>query len=431
MLVNSLFKLSFIFLSVYCFMSSSCKKNGDNINPQIFVESPLINSSFTLPNTIHVNGYCEDNNKLQKVEINIVNQNLTPISTKISTELDSNIFEFDEFFYLDDLYIESGRYFISVKAYDKQNNISSKYISIYLTEIEKVLLGLYFIESQNENTDIQFIDSNNNVSFQNSLSGNIQLSYINSKHQYLFIATDQNAFSYNLQNFNEIWSVYPFEVPYPFFTSLFCDDSEDFLYLVFGDGRIHSYNKYGQIVNSIYSNPQEWFGEILVENNFVVSEVFSNSLNQFISVYYSNSGIENHRVQINGEVGKILKYSGDLFIVAINHQNSGDIFFYNINNNNIWLEIEIPVSKIYDALIIDQLLYLATDIGVFSYHIVNKNLNLINDIKPVYELMVEKLVGYLYLNDGKNIYRSINGINNDIIYSTNDSISNMMLLYNK
>ena len=430
MLVNSLLKL--VLFSLFgSYFFSSCKKKMDSISPQIIVESPLPNSNIILPNTVNVKGSSNDNNKLKKVEINIVNSNLTPISSKVTIELNSNIYNFDELFYLDDPILESGSYFISLKAYDEYDNVTSKYVNISLTEIKKVYHGLYFIKSQNENSNIYFIDSNNNVAFENTLIGNIQLSNLNSKHQYLFIASSQNAFSFTLPNFNELWSIYPFQTPYPFFSNLFYDDIMDCLYMVFGDGRIHAYNKQGQIVNSIYTNYQEWFGEIYVDNSFVISEVFSNLLNRFIVVYYKTSGVENHRIQVDGEVAKILKKEDNLFMVAVNYQNNGRIYCYDLNNNSMSTEIEITDCQIYDALIENELLYLATNLGVYTYNLINKSLNLAIDIKPIYGLKREQLDGYFLLNDGKNIYRYNYGDSPSIMYSSSDSISNVMLFYNK
>ena len=430
MLVNSLLKNVLVLLLGCCFFSS-CIKKIDNVSPQIIIESPLPNSNFILPKTINVKGFSEDDNKLKKIEIYIANKNLTPISSKVSIEVDSKIFDFDESFYLDDPLIESESYFVSIKAFDEHNNVNSKYINISLTEIKRVFKGIYFVNNQNENSDVHFIDSNDNVSFVSSLIGNTQLSYLNSKHQYLFIATDQNAFSYTTPHFDEIWSFFPYLTPYPFFSNLTCDVNDDYLYIVLGDGRINAYNKYGQIVNTIYANEQEWFGSIYTDNNIVLSEVFSNSFTRYIAAYFINSGVENQRLQINGKVAKILKKQDDLFIIAINNQNNGGIFLYDLNNNNIWLEIEISNSEIYDALIADELLYIATNLGVYTYEFSTNSLNLDIDIKPIYELNRDHLDGNFLFNDGKNIYRYIYGDSPTTIYSSVDSISNIMLFYNK
>jgi hypothetical protein len=82
-------------------------------------------------------------------------------------------------------------------------------------------------------------------------------------------------------------------------------------------------------------------------------------------------------------------------------------------------------------LIENELLYLATNLGVYTYNFFNKSLNLAIDIKPIYELKREQLEGYFLLSDGKNIYRYNYGNSPSIMYSSSDSISNVMLFYNK
>ena len=128
MLVNHKVKiLIFIsFIQLYC----SCSKK-DAIPPDLYVQSPLSNESFQLPCDITVSGYVIDNEKVDRVEIDLVSENSATIVQGFDIDADSLYFEYDLSLIIEDRLLLSGNYFINVKAYDEFENFTSKYISIY------------------------------------------------------------------------------------------------------------------------------------------------------------------------------------------------------------------------------------------------------------------------------------------------------------
>ena len=91
---------------------------------------PLSNSSFDLPNSIRVKGRVSDDKQLKNIEIGILDENLSSVNADIHIELSDLEYSFDEFITIDDRLIESGTFYISVKAFDQQNNQSSSYQEI-------------------------------------------------------------------------------------------------------------------------------------------------------------------------------------------------------------------------------------------------------------------------------------------------------------
>jgi hypothetical protein len=143
MLVNMSFKPFFLMFFIFLFLNS-CKKKRDEVNPQVTVNTPLPNSLFDLPNSIRVSGLVEDDNSLKRVEISLLNESLSPVAIKTTIDLNTNKYVFDQLVNLDDPLIESGLYYIHVKAFDQSNNFSSVFVEIQISEVKRVLEGLFF-----------------------------------------------------------------------------------------------------------------------------------------------------------------------------------------------------------------------------------------------------------------------------------------------
>ena len=418
-----------LFFAFWMLILTSCKKKLDEIIPDITIQQPLSQSSFYINDTISIVGFAQDNENLKRIEISLIDDNLRNISVKKIVEASGIYFDFKENIYLNNPSLESGTYFIKAKVWDENDNTISKFIEINFVANEREFKGFFIATTQNEMSHFKYIDLNNNISSYNSYSGNYKLAEINSKNQYLFLATSQRAIAFEIDSSNILWSIPPNLSPYQYFNKVFLDSGDDHLYVVFGDGRILAYNKYGQVVNSLFAIEQEWFGEILVDGNFIITEVFSNNINRFIAVYFKTSGVENKRTQITGEVAKIIKYQENLYLFAINYLNNSTIYHYDVNSNVSWIELEITGSIIYDILAINNNLTIATNIGLFNYNLVTNNLEVVVDQTPFYEMKYESDGDFLLLNSGRQIWNLNYGFSPNLIYTSNDSICQMMLHY--
>ena len=148
--------------------------------------------------------------------------------------------------------IESGKYYISVKALDQQNNQNSSYQEITLSEVPKKFESLYIVVPSFGQTNLSSLDSNGVTELKYSLQGDFQKAIVNSRHQYFFIGTDQIGNSIESNYFSSQWSVNPYLSPYEFFSEMSLSEFGDQMHIVYGDGVIKSYNKNGNIVNTIY-----------------------------------------------------------------------------------------------------------------------------------------------------------------------------------
>ena len=412
------------------FFFSSCQKE-DSVAPTIFISSPLINESFQIPTTINISGYTQDNINIDRVEIDLVADNSTTIIQKIDFDVDSVFFEFDIQFSLIDRLLASGTYYINIKSFDDKQNMSSKYVPLYLYEVPKVLMAEFFITSSNNITDLYELDSSGNAHLSYQLSGNYKSSIGNSRHQYLFIGTDVSGSSISPPLFNNLWDLSSSISFYNFFSSSSKSNNGDQIHFSFSDGRIFTCNKDGNVINAIYSDNQENFGKYYVDNDLVLVEsTTSFSQNQLV-VYFRQSGIEKQRGNINGNLVEIIPLDNQEYILASNLSNNALLSIYFENTNTIYDEFEIQNSEIYDAYKVNNNILIASSSGLLEYNISTKMLNTINSQLLCEKIIEDEINQNIYFICGKELWNYNSGNNLIQVRSFSDSLKNYIFFYNK
>jgi len=428
MLVN--FKVQLLILVSFIQLCCSCTKKDDN-PPDLLVQSPLSNESFQLPCDIKVSGHVMDNEKIDRVEVNLVSENSATIVQGFDLDADSSYFEYDLSFVVEDLLLLSGNYFINIKAYDEFGNFTSEYITIYLNEIPKTLKSLIYLTSNNNQTFIYNQDSLGNSQLVKQLLGNHLLSIGNSRSQHLFVGTDQNGDFFDLNNFTKLWNVPVLSSNYPLFIDGSKSEDGNQSHLVLGDGRINSYNKNGNIINTIYSNPQEWFGKFNFQDNIVLVESSSSFLDRDLVVYFRQSGSEKQRVEINSEIVKIVSISSSEYAIFSQFFNESRISIYYENLNQINTDLEIQNSIIYDAILLDNYLIFSSSNGLYKYDFNLNTLNSITSNLKASKLIPSEMGSFVYLTVGTELWTYSGNGNLTLLSSYGDSIRNFIPVYNK
>tara|TARA_B110000027_G_scaffold47145_2_gene51776 strand:+ start:2506 stop:3792 length:1287 start_codon:yes stop_codon:yes gene_type:complete len=428
MLVNRKVQiLIFISLILLC---CTCSKKDEN-PPEVQIQSPLSNMSFQMPCQINVSGYVIDNNKVDRVEVDLVSDNSTAIVQGLVLEADSSHFAFNLSLFVEDRLLTSGSYFINIKAYDKSGNFSSEYISIYLNEIPKTLESLIYLTSNNSQTFIYQQDSLGNSQLIKQFAGNHLLSIGNSRSQQLFVGSDQNGEFFDLTNFDNLCYVPVNSVNQPLFIDGSKSDAGNQTHLVLGDGRINTYNKNGTIINTIYSNPQEWFGKFNIQPNIVLVESFSSFLDRDLVVYFRQSGIEKQRIEINGKIFKIIPVSNNEYAIFSQFLNQFTISIYYEDLNQLYTNLQLSNSIIYDAGFLGDYLIFSSSNGLYTYDFNLNILNLISSSLKVSKIILDELDSFFYLIVGSELWTYSDQGNLSLLSIYGDSIRNFIPIYNK
>ena len=138
------------------------------------------------------------------------------------------------------------------------------------------------------------------------------------------------------------------------FTGVLKSYDRNHLFIGYEDGRIFTFNKDGNIINTIYSSNQDFFGKFFVDEDFILVESRTNSFDKKLVVFYKQSGIEKQRINISGSIKKILSKGNHQYIVASNFLGSSKISIYYENSNLMTTELEMPNCEIYDIIILNN-----------------------------------------------------------------------------
>ena len=428
MLVN--LKNQFIILFFFIFSIFSCGKEDTTI-PSIIINKPLSNDSFQIPTNINIVGSTWDDNKIDRIEIDVVSENSATIIQKIELDADTNYFEFNISFSLIDRLINSDNYFINVKSFDENDNFNSEYVPVYVNEVPKILQSTYYIISTNNLTNLYEIDSLNNLHLKCQKPGNYNISIGNSRHQYLFIGTDEIGESVEPLFYTSLWDLSLGTTLSYNFTGVLKSDDGNQLFVGYEDGRIFTINKDGNIINSIYSNNQDFFGEFFVDKDLVLVESKTNSLDKKLVVFFKQSGIEKQRINISGTVKKILPKGNHQYIVASNFFGTAKLNIYYENSNSMTTELEIPNCEIYDVIILNNNILIASSNGLYNFNLSGNLISTISTSHFCNKIVKGEQNQDIYLICGNELwsYNSSGSLN--LVNTVFDSIRDYLPFYNK
>ena len=417
------------FIIVLLMLVLGCKK-GDEIPPSITIVNPFAMSQFQIPFQVNITGNAQDENSIEWIKIVVLNDALAPSSQEILIDVNENSVEFNEWLSVDNIHLNSGAYFVKVSASDGEN-IHSSYIEINVLEYPLVLKDIYLISSNNNQTNLFKIDSNS-LELVNQFDGQFQVANAISKHQYLFIGTDQlgNAFSPNLNQNIWNWSFTTFLSTY--FNDSEMSESGDVLHLCCSDGVVRSFTENGTISNTVYSSSQEYFDDFLIVDNYLFIEAYSSSLVRYLIVYFLESGIEMQRISLINNIIDVVKYNSHQCLFLEQAQSDIEIKMYDRNSNLSWTLNTINNDSIHDAeYVLNRGLFFVSDVGLRFYNVENdvmSTLILNDEFKKIkYDELNEEF--YLLTNDELWLYSLSTGQYQTI--STSMDLKDLLLFYNK
>lgn len=406
-----------------------CKKE-DEIPPSITIVNPFAMSQFQIPFQVNVTGNAQDENSIEWIKIVVLNDALAPSSQEILIDANENSVEFNEWLSVDNIHLNSGAYFVKVSASDGEN-IHSSYVEINVLEYPLVLEDIYLLSSNNNQTNLFKIDSNS-LEFVNQFDGQLQVANAISKHQYLFIGTDQlgNAFDPNLNQNIWNWSFTTFLSTY--FNDSEMSESGDVLHLCCSDGVVRSFTENGTISNTVYSSSQEYFDDFLIVDNYLFIEAYSSLLVRYLIVYFLESGIEMQRISLINNIIDVVKYNSHQCLFLEQAQSDIEIKMYDRNSNLSWTLNTINNDSIHDAeYVLNRGLYFVSDVGLRFYNVENNLMStlILNDEfkKIKYDELNEEF--YLLTNDEVWLYSLSTGQYQTI--STSIDLKDLLLFYNK
>lgn len=364
------FKLVVFVFSLLLLVSFSCKKVTDDIDPIINIFLPYENEIINIPDTMHIEAKVSDDNKIEQIQIVITDENFIPAFGSYEYPVNENPATINDDMIIDDIHINSGIYYLKIRAYDG-TNYKNAFRKIYINEIPRELNDIIVITKNTGRIDIQSIDKSFKLNHLFDVDGTFEKSEINPFEQLLYIAGKyyDNLKAFDLEKKEQEWVVeglnYP---PLPYFRNIYYDN--ELLYISTSKGEIRSYNNTLTNITTSVMKIGYVPGICCKHEEYLLSE--GNEISgdhTYLFCYYAISGSLANELLVDMDITGIFPKEENKFYVLGNKQNEGGIYVYHINNNGIEkIKTFNGKSIILSEQIDENNLFIAFDDGVYHYN---------------------------------------------------------------
>lgn len=323
---------------ILCVFVFSCKKTEDDTPPTISFQTPLENQSFNVFDVVPVKAKVSDDKKISSVVVNLLDNNHDPVHVALPVNVSSSPeFTFNLAYYLDNVHLLSGIYYVQVAVSDGENT-SRKAQQIYIIETPRVLKGVYIATNPTTvNTLINKLDTITNAfSLYKSFSGDVSGLEANDYFQFIYKCGSINGtFSgidatYDLVDFN----VNPVVSSNPYFTGYYATPKTNYVSLK--TGYVRGYDYRGNITYGATAVSGYYPLHSIENSNYLVSEQKEAALgNNLLVTYYPTGSIQQQKALGQDLVAMYQKDETSVFLFG-NNSGQGMIQLFDRLNNNIW-----------------------------------------------------------------------------------------------
>lgn len=401
--------------------------------PVISLSSPAAGSSYHIWDTILVKASISHNKPVRSVVVSLVNNNNIPMVTPIGSTPDQNTLEIEEYLVVDNPNLESGNYFVMVKASDEVN--ATRYfqpveVSGIETELRRILVITQFNTLK---SIVSLIDSNFNVSPLFSILKKYNGSDVSSRYQQLYYITPEPSrlLTYNLNDTILDWEFLS-QPPHSGFQDVYYQ--EGLIYLASQNGNLFGLDHSGdnKYITPTHTDriPQKIFKH---ENYLVTDQSTRSNLYRYFTLFFAETGAFANQHQRDLGVIEFFSINQDEIIAFGNMLDQAKVLVYSIENNNSFEPAIMPTGIITAAVQISQEDFLiAMDFGIIAYNSTQHQWHLAFDIDNVIAMEYDSKNNFLCVAEGKNV-RIYDYPGSSLLHgiSMDYPILNIHILYNK
>ncbi|MCB9197345.1 MAG: hypothetical protein H6600_02730 [Flavobacteriales bacterium] len=421
----------FVYSIVISLIILGCKKD-DEINPSIMVDSPSAMTSYSYEDIITVKGNATDDESLKSIKIELLdeNQNATDFSFEIT--VNTNNYNFDKSFQLDDRHLTSGKKYLKVSAIDKAGNRDSKFIEIYYTELPIEFRGMLIINKISNNVYDFYSHDLNSLQFIQSFTGNFQDIISDGYNQLAWLSggTTGNLITYDLENELINWQKTPSAAVFPYFGRLYQFRSDKNIAMGRGDGSVVSMDEDG-IINRTYTLNTGVNAEEMIEigNYLLIEERVNNT--SYLVTYVKSTGTRVQQILLNEDIIKLQPKDNSEIFIATSGLSTSHLYTYDINSNSTYEPHSLPSGSLSDVTALsDNEIILAHQTGILRFTLDNNSMvNISSDVATQIEYESLSNTLFVKVNNTLNLYDNLGNSQGSINPGVN--ISKFVLFYNK
>jgi len=420
-----------LLIFIYSVFIYSCKKQNDDNEPIVNVESPLENVNVSATDSILIKLNISDDYGPLTVRVYIADEQMKAVTTVKEFNTDKNILNINDYYLFSNKYLTTGNYYLTFNVNDGKNTVNN-FIKIHINEIPLKLNSIYVGIRDGSGTRVFKSDS---------LMNFIEIGYVpffitsasinNYSEQIYFLSNTGELFCYSLGNFQLEWSKNSYflqnhiklgEIKYNSYLS----------YVTDGLGFVYGYDSNGQI-RQIYSMDNS----IPYSFNFIDNYLFccaedKNTFKKSIQTYSLAGGILT-KYTTNFMPLKILPYANKTTLIIAQNQSNVELYTYNYEINYLYSFGSVYGGLYNDAVTTPDNKFIVS-VGN-KLNIIEKTYGITTEFAPGKKadlLKFETISGLLYTADSNNV--TIYNYPLQSIYFTynfNDKITFIEYYYNK
>ncbi len=416
---------------------NSCKKDEDTEPPRISISSPYENAIYNVFDVVSVQASISDNRQLELVNVGLLDAQMNVAYISVPATIASPSTSINVSYYLDDIHLESGIYYIKVSASDGENSINA-YKKIQINAVPKVLKKVFLVTRPSTfQTRVSYIDSTfSSIIPYQLFSGDHIGSSASSYFQQIYNCGNYTGSfsSIDLSNNATKFTVPCVQSVYPYFTGYL--GLEKTVYASYYSGILRGYDHNGNIVYGANANSGHYVQNFIFSGGYLLTEQVDQQTSTRVLTSHQTTGVGYQQVGLSQDVVAFCEKDNENVFVFGNVAGQGIIQLFDRNTNNLWnpYPFSLSTGALLSAVRIDSNTFLLghSNGNIYKYQYQPSSVTTYLSGYVAKQLIYDELNDEVYIvqdNVLTRVYYSSGGVHNSI--SSSETILNACLLYNR
>lgn len=388
---------------------AACKDKTDKEPPRVTIQKPYENQTFQTLDTIWVEASITDNEQLEWVVIQLLDAQYKTLSISKTVNASGSSYHLATEFFIDGPELESGTYYIAVRASDGEN-IGSAYVAVGISAIPREVEGHFAVTHENGQTGIWQRGTGDGayelIHTQYDDFGGAALNY---RKNILGVAsrTDGPAVFYDTNEWESVLIIPGVAGGLPYFTGMRYNPGTGRTFLWKYDGDIMVFDDYVQQVNTFdvpdgYT-PVDVFD--LGDRHYVVDEQIAGP--NYTLKTYSQAGLLLSSLNVNGRCKMVSRKSNDELYLWIDGVDGAELKILNQYSLLLGSPYSRPGTDLYDvAEMSDGVFALLTSDGLLVYEYSSGNTIVVSmSLNAPGTIAYDDIAGQFHVVQNNSIHR--------------------------
>lgn len=393
---------------ILALISSGCKEDEDDEKPRVFIEEPYENFNISSVDTILVHARISDNEQITSIEVELVDLDFAPMVGKQVFQASGSDVNFVIEYILDAPLLNSGAYYIVVRANDGRN-VGSGFRKVSLTAIPRALERRVVVTSGSNNVKIFSQQAGESWVERINLYYDFAGADLNFRQDLLGIAGGEigDALFYNTVEFEVEQSVPGLGTQsMPYFRGLRYDEASEIFMLLLEEPRLRLFDKNAAGITGFPLQPNQRPHDAFAANNrLYVLERPVSTPNYSLNVY-AQPGLFLASLAVEGPVKGVFRKSDDEVYVWVQAPETVQLKILNTNTNLMSEPYERQDEVLNDMVQVGpDAFVIGTSAGLYRYSYGNGGTLILNEGFVAEKLFYEDMGGIIYASSGNVLFQ--------------------------